>query len=365
MAERVDLDSINAHQIERGLAKGIPPVTFENAFDFAEFAVEETQGVYNRGNRPGWSRGPIGATVFTFKQFAIAYVEFLMHLPTRERLLALSFLALGAGAEGLPFADDMEDILDTIGQSLGFATNSKKAVREWAAKHLGETLGPVLTGGVSNAPGSPINVAGRFSMGNLIPGTAFFARSTADSAQELANIVGPLGSFLTNVNTAYRGIQDDQFGRGLTAVAPRAVGDLLKAIDMAQSGEYRDMKGRKVVDVTGVDALFKAIGIMPGRVAQASGRATDVRQDIALHSVVETSLADRWARGVIDNDQEAVQKTIRDLLAWNARNPEQRIVITPEQIRRRVQEARMERNIRLLKTAPKEIRGQVAESLQR
>jgi hypothetical protein len=365
MAERVGMDAINAHQVERGLKKGVPPVTFASPFEFAEFAVEETQGIYNKGNRPGWSRNAIGATIFTFKQFSIAYVEFLMHLPPREKLLALAFLALGAGAEGLPFADDMEDLLDTIGQSLGFATNSKKAVRDWAVKHLGETLGPVLTGGVSNAPYSPINVAGRFSMGNLIPGTAFFARSTTDRATELANITGPLGSFLTNVSGAYQSIQDDQFGRAAVGVLPRAFGDFIKAVDMAQTGQYRDFKGRKVIDTTGADVLFKAIGIQPGDVAQAQARASDVRQDVALHSVVETSLADRWARGVIDNDPDAVQKAIRDLLAWNIRNPEQRIAITPDQIRRRVREATMERSVRLTRSSPKEIRGAIAESLQR
>ena len=52
------------------------------------------------------------------------------------------------------------------------------------------------------------------------------------------------------------------------------------------------------------------------------------------------------------------------MFAWNIRNPEQRIVITPEQIRRRVQEASIERSVRLIKAAPKEIRGQVAESLR-
>jgi hypothetical protein len=73
-----------------------------NAFDFAEKAVEDTQGLYNRGNRPNMARGALGATVFTFKQFSIAYLEFFSRLPRREKLLAGALLIAGAGIQGAP-----------------------------------------------------------------------------------------------------------------------------------------------------------------------------------------------------------------------------------------------------------------------
>jgi hypothetical protein len=76
-------------------------------------------------NRPNWARGTIGATVFTFKQFSIAYIEFLKRLPPQQRLLALAILWLLAGTQGLPFAEDIEDIIDTIAQ--GWATTSTAA----------------------------------------------------------------------------------------------------------------------------------------------------------------------------------------------------------------------------------------------
>jgi len=44
---------------------------------FARKAIAETQGVYNRGNKPQWARGALGSTIFTFKQYSIAYVEML------------------------------------------------------------------------------------------------------------------------------------------------------------------------------------------------------------------------------------------------------------------------------------------------
>ncbi|HMW53595.1 MAG TPA: PLxRFG domain-containing protein, partial [Rhodocyclaceae bacterium] len=53
----------------------------EQAYEFAKDAVRETQGVYSRANRPNWARGAVGATIFTFKQFTISYLEFLKRLP--------------------------------------------------------------------------------------------------------------------------------------------------------------------------------------------------------------------------------------------------------------------------------------------
>jgi len=87
-------------------------------YEFATKTVEETQGVYNKGNRPNWARGAVGATLFTFKQFSIGYVEFLSRLPAREKALALGILFLAAGAEGPPFADDIDDVVDTVAQRL-------------------------------------------------------------------------------------------------------------------------------------------------------------------------------------------------------------------------------------------------------
>ena len=35
-------------------------------------------------------------------------------------------------------------------------------------------------------------------------------------------------------------------------ILPKAIADIYKAVDMVQTGEYRDTRGRKVVDVSGL-----------------------------------------------------------------------------------------------------------------
>lgn len=71
--------------------------------EFARKAISETQGVYNKGNKPAWARGAVGSTLFTFKQYSIAYVEMLSRMAKsgpegkKAALLALAVLFLLSG----------------------------------------------------------------------------------------------------------------------------------------------------------------------------------------------------------------------------------------------------------------------------
>jgi hypothetical protein len=344
--------AINAKRAEQGRD------AFAGPYSFAVNAINDTQGVYNKGNRPNWARGGIGATVFTFKQFSIAYVEFLTRLPPREKAIALAILVMAAGAEGLPFEDDLVDLWDTIWQAMGFSSNAKKSIRKWATQTLGEAGGGFLTGGLSGLPGSPIDVSGRLGVGNLIPGTALFARSTQDATQEITQALGPIGSVLVSARQAFAAAEAGQLASATYNVVPKAIRDAMQAMDMAQTGYYRDLKGRRGIDVSGVDAAFKAIGLQPYDVAQEGKRRSDIQQDIALHNVVEAGIADRWARGIFEKDPAEVEKAIKELFAWNQKNPDLPIAITPAQIRERVQKALQPADVRQMKQTPREIRGQ-------
>ena len=63
-----------------------------DAFGFARQAVNDTQFVYNKTARPNWSRGTVGSMLFTFKTFTVNYIEFLVRLPPKERVIALGVL---------------------------------------------------------------------------------------------------------------------------------------------------------------------------------------------------------------------------------------------------------------------------------
>ena len=52
-------------------------------YGFAVDAVKTTQGIYNKANRPAWSRNAIGGMAFTFKTYSINYVEMLHRMWTQ------------------------------------------------------------------------------------------------------------------------------------------------------------------------------------------------------------------------------------------------------------------------------------------
>lgn len=333
----------------------------ENPAQFAENAIAETQGVYNKGNKPRWARGAVGATVFTFKQYSVSYMEFLKRLPTKQRALALAVLILAAGAQGMPGADDLDDLIDTLGQGLGYDTNAKL----WKTRALSAAIGSdgadFVLRGFSALPGFPLDVAGRLGLGNLIPGTGLLLKSKIDKAGEVTEALGPAASLAAGVVKAIPKAATGDVGGALDAMGPKAIKDLRKALEMYQTGEYRDTKGRKVAEATMGDAIAKAIGFQPATIAADSRRVQMANQQIALAKVTEAEIADQIAQARVAGDPDAERKARQRLAQWNDDNPESRIVITAPQIIRRVREIRTSRDERFVRTAPKEMRKGIAE----
>ena len=321
-------------------------------YEFARKTVEETQGVYNKGNRPNWARGAVGATLFTFKQFSIQYLEFLSRLPKREQALALAILMLSAGAEGLPFADDIDDIIDTIAQRLGYNFNTKLQKRKFIGDTLGEGASDFLLKGISTVPGMPIDVSARMGMANLIPGTGMLRKDVKDHMRDVMEFAGPAGGLVQNAITG-----------SPMKMAPTAIQNLAKGIDMFQTGMYRDDKGRKVVDTDAAEALVKGIGFQPADVGKQSMRSRMINQDINLVKARETEIADRIAQARFEGNIEAAAEARQELRDWNTKNPEARIVISDAQITKRLTEMRKTKDERIIRSAPKEMRGTVRAEL--
>jgi hypothetical protein len=352
-----------AHQIAEGMTPAeLRKAGFENAYDFARMVVQDTQGIYNRGNRPNWARGPIGATLFTFKQFSISYIEFLTRLPRKQQALALAILLVAAGAEGLPFAQDLEDIIDAIGQSLGYGTNSRKTLRHLAGKILGDQFSGLLTSGVSSV--TPIDVGQRLGVGHLVPGITLAKRSEPDKTRSLTDLLGPAGSLAQSLGRAAQDAMGGDFAGAGKEAFPLAVQNAVKGVGMWQTGQYQDTRGRNVVPVSGSDALLKGIGFQPQSVAEPQRRVGQVQQDITLAKTVESDIAKRWAEGRAEGDNAKVEAARQALRDWNEKNPDKRIRIDANQIQQRVRELRRERAERVTKSAPREMRAAVREELR-
>lgn len=334
-------------------------------YEFAKLAVKDTQFVYGKGARPNWARGAIGATVFTFKQFTLSFVELAVML-AKQNPKALAYMLLTvwlfAGLEGEPFAEDMEDLIDTLGQWMGYGTNSKKWLRENLAAVVGEQWAEVMLTGPATA-GLGVDVHSRLGLGNLIPGTSLFKKSETDRVRDVKEMIGPLGGLIDSADNAIENLAQGKSGKVLQSVAPKALKDAAQAIEMATTGEYRDTMGRKVTDVTKLQAAAKGFGLQPAKVARETRAVQRMNQDVRLQRNKEDAIADKIVSGIVSKDKQTIADARRELRDWNQKNPDMRIEITEAQINRRVQQMRMSRKQRNLKSTPPELRGQSAREL--
>ena len=331
-------------------------------FEFARRAVIETQFDYTKASRPNWARGAIGATLFTFKTFIVNYMEFLSRLPSRERAVALGVLFLLSGLSGAPGTDDLDDLIDTIGQKLGYNWNNESGRHAWLVDVLGKEGANFVEHGISAF--IPLDVSARLGMGNLIPGTGLLKDSTTTPSREIAEIFGPAGSvFMGAVDTFGNvGTGKDPLEM-LRPIMPKAINDFRQAYDIASSGEYRDFRGRKVVDADLGDAFIKAIGFHPNVVAEPKRVERMVQQSVALHRTRRAEINETWARGVVEKDPVKIERAREMLRDWNRKNPTAPIRMNPESVKARVRAMRSTSADRLVKASSKDMRGMVASEI--
>lgn len=328
-----------------------------NPFQYAVDAVTSTQGLYNRGNRPDWARGALGATVFTFKQYSVGYLEWFKRLDRRGQLYALAVLMMLSGMQGLPFAEDIEDIIDTLGRWLGFATQSKKTLHQAVIRAIGEDMGKIGLNGLSGVPGMPIDVQARLGLGNLIPGTRLLTPFEPDKSRDVQEWIGPIAGVAKQAGDSIEKFSAGDIGQGFAALVPVAIKNLLQGADMAAKGYYSDTRGRKVIDTDTGDAIAKAVGFQPESVADTQRRLGFMQNDNTMHRSVEASIADDWAQALAVGDTEGVREAKGRLAVWNKQNPDFRIQIQPRQIFDRVKQIRQTKAQRVGKAAPRELRG--------
>lgn len=331
---------------------------------FATKAVTETQGIYSKLNRMNMGRGALGATVLTFKQFSVMYLELLRRLPPKQQLMMLGILLLAAGAEGVPFAEDIEDLVDTLGQWLGFSTNTGK----WTGKVVKDVVGPEFARPILKGLGGmlPLDLHSRLGFGNLLPGTAFFKPSEIDKTRDVSEAVGPIGGVLKSLSDGLQLLARGKWDKAAVNVAPKAVRDIYNGAHMAATGESQDTKGRLALrDVTAVEGLGKAIGFNPQRTAAESEAKREIMLDRNLRTVRMDEIASDWADGILSKDPEKTQDARDRMWQWNKDNPGLRIAGTQimRSVQERVRAARKTSAERFLKSTPKAMRPEAREAL--
>ena len=356
---------------DRALQEGKTP---DQAFDAADRVavdiIQNTLGEYAMYNRPAFFRGGIGQFLFMYKMFVVNTVQMLSALSRKDQLLALGILVLFSGLKGLPFGDDLFDLLDTIAQKLGLGPKgwwrggAERTVAE-VIDAVAPNLTPLLMRGVFNYL-TPANISDRVSLSNVIPGTGI-ALAKADGFRELLEIGGPMASFLqqmaaTSVDVAKFGLEsvgvlpDNTTINSLLRTSPvtmlRAAGDMAT---YHNTGAIVSQKGYVVSeDLHGLTYLARALGFYPEAATRANDAIRLARRTSNYRSDIAAMFYSQYVGASLANDSEKVQQVLQTVSDWNeaAKGTDLELTNFKKSATRALKEARRPAGDRFLRSLP-------------
>ena len=256
--------------------------------------------------------------------------------------------------------EDAEDLIDGIGQLMGYNLSTKQARKEFLSNVFGKELAEFMEQGFTGLPGMPVDVGSRLGLQNLIPGTGL-ALEKRDRMRDLLEIAGPAGDLVARGFTGARKALTGDFSGAALEAAPTAVRNAFKGIDMATSGIYKDTKGYKVIDTTLDEAIAKAIGFQPKSVAEVQESNSFMQRSKSFYIQTSSEIKAQWAKALFEKDEAALERVRERLASWNRNNPDQPIVVKMPDVWKRVREMGKDRTARIADTAPKALRQQMRE----
>lgn len=336
----------------------------EAAHKQAQETVFGTQFRYDEANRPALADSGVGSLFFVFKSFPIFMMEtmtFLAKTNPKSAVFMLGMLVLMAGVEGLPFAEDLEDLIDVLAQRLfGEPFNSKRWLRNTLKSAseavVGADLSGVLMHGVANSL-TGLNFASRVGAGNLIPGTRIGAADT-DYRRAMDEILGPVGGMVTGIVGGADALSKGDFLEAAKKGLPLAAKNAVKGWEQFEKGYATDAGGRKLVDVGSWEAFWQSLGFSSAALSQVYESDTIDRRTVAFYNDIRTQFTKEMVSAIRDGDRAAAQEIGQAIMAWNQAHPDMPVAMSPASLRRQVALAGMPLNQRTLLTMPKYLRGQ-------
>lgn len=324
---------------------------FKDAYDFAVRTIQETQGIYNKGNRPRVSRGNVGSVLMMYKQFMIAYIEQMVRMQksglyggdddefkkkmaglvgfgvSRSVLTMLGILMALSGTTGLPFVRDILDGIETAGGLVGKPVNTEREIQIALHDALGQTMGSavntaLMDGFINLNPF--IDFKGRMGMGDLIPATAYFSPTTSDymKSSEISQIAGPIGGLLEKVKESVALAQVGAYGQSGVQLLPKAITSVGQGAIAATTGDYRNMKtGVKTNDVTPWEGVIKILDAQPASIAKEGRVRGYEMKDKSAQTYVNARWKERYVNALESGDRTQVRTVKQEIREYNKSNP--------------------------------------------
>ena len=297
--------------------------------------VSQAQGDYTLPNRPEWGRTPFGQYLYIYKTFQIITVQLLWNLPLKGKLTMLGMLFLFAGLKGLPFGEDMIDLVDSAGARLGVTRGNI----ELAAKQILEETVPgssklVMRGALDTMGWT---WSSRLSMGNLIPATGMFrvGRGPAEYSRDSLDFAGPVASntkgLIQSINMLY-----NYFTSQLSGTPSPDIADILKKNPIAglrniadsvmyyKDGTITNARGKVMVpDVTVNEMIGRFVGFYPARAHLQNTAIKLSKYHLSYNRDIKSRFVNQYVQAKLVGDTGKMQSVIDAVHEWNANVPEE------------------------------------------
>lgn len=318
------------------------------AYEVAIGTIQRTMFEYARWNRPDVIRGPVKGTIFQFKNFSIQYVKLLFAgmgkaASKEERLASLymfSALVVMGGLQGLPFAEDLLDVLDMIGTDKDSRFDSRKSGRELMKRVMTDDAADILLHGATR--GTPFDLSGSMSVGRQIPGLEA-AASAETSGSELSAVelisknLGPTITWAGKVLSAAAS-EDPDAWKNYERAMPNFMRHPSQALRWATRGEETDRTGRVIrKDFTLPELAGKAIGFQPTSLSKTREEMWYYNSEDRFYTARSSILMKNLHHDLINNDARDSKKIMSEIEKFNmetVRTGNEAYAITMDTIRR-------------------------------
>jgi hypothetical protein len=364
---------------ERAQAQGMTDMEdiIAQATEAGRRAVTTAQGEYAMFNRPEMARGNVLQYIFMYKQFVIITVQLMRSLPVSGRLMMLGILLITSGLRGLPFAEDIFDIVDTIAQKLGLKMASvEKSIAEWIDAVAPGMTPYVMRGVLDRITGATMST--RLGMGDMLPLTGAF-RAGADPAREAADFAGPvfggisgligMAGSIAKYGAEVTGLRDDTTSfnsilRDSPVAFMRSVGDSYAYLT---SGAITNARGQLVAsDASYYTALTRLLGFYPA-IASEQNDIVRLSKHVADYTkAIKAEYVSAYVKAKLAGDSETMGQLTSDVRQWNADAEGTGLVIRDfvRSANRAALEASRPTVLRYMKAAPRDVRPETLEMLR-
>ncbi len=332
----------------------------------ANKVVDETQGNYDMYNRPQMARGNIFQYPFMYKQFVLTSIQMLAAMPVKSRLAYLGIMLLVAGFKGVPFSDDLFDLIDTLAQFFGIKMSSIEMEAHKMIDGIAPGMSPYVMNGVfDNFSGATIST--RLGHGDLIPLTGMY-KAGSSFERETENLLGPVwamftgllgsaGSAATWVGEAL-GVKADtttlnDIARESPIAALRAVAD---GYAYARDGSITNASGKVVSkDMTTATVIARIMGFYPAA-ATKENRVVKIAKGMSDYTAsIRKEFQVAYVKAKISKNYSGMNNIMREVREWNnnTRGTEFYIRNFTKNANRAAREAMRPTAARYLKSSPK------------